>query len=110
MSRQSHPCETARAPCRARLPAGRRAAALAASAHWQQLAAAATRFSFFVPFRIKSLDAIYIMRDSMKINPGAAMPAADAKEATDGSLFLAARLLDGDQDRAVRSGRGGQLP
>jgi hypothetical protein len=45
------------------------------------------------------------MRNSIKINPARASSAGPidqtAKEATHGSLFLAARLLAGDPDRAV---------
>ena len=58
------------------------------------------RRSFFVPFRNKFLDRIYIMRDSIKINP-ARRSGQNRQGGTHGSLFLAARLLDGDPDRAV---------
>ncbi|MFL6792702.1 MAG: hypothetical protein ACJ8EE_16205, partial [Bradyrhizobium sp.] len=48
----------------------------------------------------KILDATYIMRDSIKSNTG---PEHRAKRqgGTHGSVFFAARLLDGDPDRAV---------
>src|SRR5258708_13734840 len=37
-------------------------------------------FYFFVPFRQKSLDAVYIMRNSIKINPGPETSDQTAKE------------------------------
>ena len=52
------------------------------------------------------------MRNSIKINPARLSVGPidqTAKEASHGSLFLAARLLAGDPDRAVRSRRRRQL-
>src|SRR6185312_2377318 len=97
-SRQSHPCETGPAPCQARRQVDRRAAARAVLARRPGATAA---FYFFVPFRNKFLDRRYIMRDGIKINPTPIAGVGTAKEATHGSVFLPARLLDGDPDRAV---------
>jgi hypothetical protein len=56
---------------------------------------------FFCTISRKILDQDYIMRNGIKVNSGAAALRRKRHGGTNGPLFLAARLLGGDPNRAL---------